>query len=139
MYKSRRDSLFNSIFLLSFLLLIGILIAAIIDNKDLPFSFGLIFTVIIFLLLIYFRTDYRVEDGFIYYRSGIFKGSIKVDTIRELEVNTTQWVGNKPALARKGIIIKYNKYDDIYVSPERQEEFIQELLAINPQIKVVRH
>jgi hypothetical protein len=29
--------------------------------------------------------------------------------------------------AWKGIVVHYNKYDELLVSPEREEEFIQEI------------
>ena len=40
----------------------------------------------------------------------------------------------KPALSHIGLIITYNKYDDIYISPEKQEEFIATLHRLNPNI-----
>ncbi len=46
-------------------------------------------------------------------------------------------IGLKPALSSKGCIIKYRKWDDIYLSPENQELFNAELLKVNPAIKVV--
>ncbi len=45
-------------------------------------------------------------------------------------------VGLKPALAEKGLIIKYNKFDTIYIAPESNEELIKDLLAINTAILV---
>jgi hypothetical protein len=48
------------------------------------------------------------------------------------------YVGMKPAFARNGIIVRYNKYDEIYISPPDNNEFVEELLKINPEIEVVR-
>jgi len=46
------------------------------------------------------------------------------------------WSGTKPALARNGLIIKFNKYDEIYIAPERNNELISDLLKVNPEIKI---
>ena len=44
----------------------------------------------------------------------------------------------KPALATNGIIVKYNKYDEVYLSPRDKDAFIKELLKFNGNIKIVR-
>ena len=33
--------------------------------------------------------------------------------------------------------ITYNNYDDIYISPENREEFVQKLTQINPNINLI--
>lgn len=44
------------------------------------------------------------------------------------------WAGTKPALATKGLIIKFNKYDEIYIAPEDSDIMINAFLKINPEI-----
>ncbi len=51
--------------------------------------------------------------------------TITITDIRSLNINKTLWTGLKLALARKGIIIKYNKYDEIYISPKDKDTFIK--------------
>ena len=46
------------------------------------------------------------------------------------------WTGIKPALAKKGLIIKY-KYNEIYIAPQSNAELVADLLYINPEIKIV--
>jgi len=46
------------------------------------------------------------------------------------------WSGIKPALARNGLIIKYAKYEEIYLAPENNDEMVADLLKINSEIKV---
>lgn len=77
-------------------------------------------------------------NGNLYYRCAFFKGEIEIASIKELEVGATMYVGMKPALAFKGIIVKYGKFDDIYIAPENNEELVSDLLAINPSIVVKR-
>jgi len=137
-FKARRDAFFTIIFLATTLLICGVVVLMIIDKELNPTLFIVLIAQSL-LVSVFFNTYYQINNAELFYRSGFFKGTIDILTIRELEVNTTMWAGNKPALARNGIIIKYNKYDDIYVSPKKQNEFITELLKINSEIKVVTH
>lgn len=92
---------------------------------------------VIFLLLwIYFDTSYLLTKEHLIYKSGPIRGKINIADIREVEANKTLYVGIKPALARKGLIIKYNKHDEIYISPSTNERFIKKLLELNGEVKV---
>lgn len=42
----------------------------------------------------------------------------------------------RPALDFGGLLVYYNKYDKIYISPGRQQDFIDTLLMLNPDIEV---
>ena len=84
-----------------------------------------------------FGTYYQINEIEILYFNSPIKGKIQIKDIQEITANKTLWVGLKPALASKGIIIKYNKYDEIYFSLIDNKAFINELLKINPEIKVV--
>ncbi len=88
-------------------------------------------------LIAQFTTKYRLSDGKIYYRSFIFFGSIPVEGIHKIEVGKTLWAGMKPATAQNGIIVYYNKYDEIYFSPESNQEMVDAILEINPNITVI--
>ena len=48
------------------------------------------------------------------------------------------WSGIKTALSTKGIIIKYNMYDEIYLAPENNNELISDLLKINQDIIITQ-
>ncbi len=85
----------------------------------------------------WFDTYYIIKDDKVYYKSAFIKGAISISIIHEIEKNKGLYAGMiKPALSTKGLILKYNKYDDMYLSPEREDEFIAELQKINPEIKV---
>jgi len=88
------------------------------------------------LFWIYFGTNYTLNNKWLTYKSGFFKGKISIEKITEVECNKTLWVGLKPATATKGLIIKYNKYDEIYISPLTNESFCEELLKRNASIKI---
>lgn len=62
------------------------------------------------------------------------KGEIEISKIREIIKGKTIWTGVRPALATKGLIIKYNKYNEVYIAPENNDKVIEDLLKINEQI-----
>ncbi len=84
----------------------------------------------------FISTRYRIEGTFFYYQCGWMEGQIDIRSIRKLEVGRTLWVGTKPALGSRGIVIHFDKYEELYIAPEHNEELVRDLLAINPQIDV---
>jgi len=45
-----------------------------------------------------------------------------------------------PATTNKGgMSIFYKKYDEIYLSPENNEEFVEEILKIKSDIEIISH
>lgn len=97
----------------------------------------LILIVVGFLFWLYFGTSYELtkENG-LSYRSGPFHGTIGVDRITEIIKGKTLWVGFRPATARKGLIVKYDRFNEIYISPKTNESFIEKLLELNETIRI---
>ncbi|WP_345955032.1 PH domain-containing protein [Mucilaginibacter sp. PAMB04168] len=90
------------------------------------------------LLWMWLGTYYVIEDKELRYRSGPINGVIDIGSIHTVIISKSQYVGLKPALAAKGCIIKYNKFEDIYISPKDKDLFVDELLKVNPAIEVVK-
>ena len=82
------------------------------------------------------HTYYQIKDDKLIYRSGFIHGEIDINDIKEIIKGKTMWVGLKPALATGGLIIKYNRFDDIYLAPKNNEELIEDLLKLNGDIVV---
>lgn len=98
----------------------------------------LILLIPFFLLLwIYFDTSYKIKDTTLLYRSAFIRGKIDIHSIHQITVGKTMWSGIKPALAKNGLILKYNTYDEIYIAPVSNAELVADLLVINPQIKII--
>ena len=97
---------------------------------------GTIFSVITILLWYFNQIKYEVSPEYVYYKVGFVSGKIKTSSISKIIKNKTLWVGFKPANARNGIIITYNKYDEIYFSPESNDLFIEEVLKHNPTLVI---
>jgi hypothetical protein len=88
------------------------------------------------LLWIYLDTYYKVQGNLLIYHSAFLGGKIEIPKIREIVKEKTMWVGVRPALATKGLIIKYNTFDETYIAPEDNNEMVDDLLKINAGIKV---
>ncbi|SEL30005.1 PH domain-containing protein [Parapedobacter koreensis] len=140
-FKSRKDPLFGVVILGTALTMLFVL-AAELDRIGQPGNEVQILGLIILglamglMLWLWFDTGYSIDNVFIYFRSGPFRGKLRISSIREVVVGTTMWSGFKPALARKGMIVKYNRYDEIYLSPDSNEAFVAALLDANPEIQI---
>jgi hypothetical protein len=100
--------------------------------------FHLVF--VIFFITILFNTNYTIQNDELLCKSSVFRSKIKIKNIRKIEhhkgiIVPVTW---KLGLSHIGIIITYNKYDDIYISPENVDLFIKDLLAINPTIEIIQ-
>jgi hypothetical protein len=108
------------------------------EDSSEPFLviFSIHFLIILFLFWTYKATSYKIEDTNLYWKSGPFNGKIDIVKINKIEYYKGIYVPTiwKPALSHIGLIISYNKYDDIFISPEKQKEFIATLQNLNPNI-----
>jgi hypothetical protein len=87
------------------------------------------------LLWIWFGTDYTISEGKLKYRCGPFRGNLEISSIQEIrKAGSFLFVGMKPALSPNGIIIRYNKFDEIFIAPDEKKRFIEELLRYKPDI-----
>lgn len=88
------------------------------------------------IIYICFDIKYFIKENNLIIKSGFIKmGSIDINQIKSIEKSNN--ILSSPAASLNRISIKYGKYDDILVSPKNQEDFIQELLKINPEIKLI--
>ncbi len=60
-------------------------------------------------------------------RSLFFKRSITYSSIRKIAKHKGLYAGLKFSTAWNGLVVHYNKYDELLISPEREEEFIKEI------------
>ena len=99
----------------------------------------LVACVLVFYLITYFTTSYKIDSEYLRYRCLVFFGKVNVKSIRRIEVGKNLYSGMKPATAMKGLIIYYDKYEEVYISPIDNEEVVNVLLKINPYIEVSYH
>lgn len=139
-FRSRQDPLMDAMIIGLILSMIVMMIVTLRTEQATFMEFVTIIGLPTFFMAILLlpRPRYIIDSEYFSYRSGIFRGKIAIDKIHKIEVGKTLWVGFKPAAARKGLIIHYNRYEEIYISPDGNDNFVNELLQYNPAIKIVR-
>lgn len=139
-FKSRKDPLYTSIFgtIIAFLIFTSVYSISE-GNNFWATAISILINVAasILLLWILLGTSYALTQEYLHYKSGPVKGKISVETIRSIEVGKSMYIGLKPATASKGIIIRYNTYDEIYISPDDNESFTKAIASINPNIEII--
>ena len=140
-FKARTDTLFNGVLIFSIAVCVipmWPLIRSGISGAEALIAFVILAATTLMMIAFYTHTYYTVDRDELRWRSSILSGRFSVSSIHKVSVNKTLWVGTRPATARNGVIIYYNKYHEIYFSPADNEAFVAALLEINPEIEVVR-
>ncbi|MGB0524221.1 MAG: PH domain-containing protein [Flammeovirgaceae bacterium] len=139
-FKSRKDSLFQALMFGCCALFGGIVLSRTIAQGTVDYEFiwiDLLMLLVVGLLLwLNFGTGYELTQTELKYRSGPIRGKIEIKRIREIIKGKSLWSGLKPATARNGLIIKYDKYEEIYISPETNDTFVNKILELNNNIKI---
>src|SRR5690606_37893931 len=139
-FKSKKDWLFSLIFLSISVFFIGAVCYRIYQGDLKSHDYwGLTIPLLVvgLLLWLFFGTNYELKNDKFIYRNGTISGKIDIDRIKEIEKGKTLWVGYRPATARGGLIIKYDKFNELYISPETNDTFIDAILLIKSDIKIV--
>ena len=125
------------------LIAIGLFIVIFIKKLDaeepsIYIFYAIIIPIVASLIWILLDTKYLLKENKIFYNSGPFRGVIAIDSIKRITHHSgiIVPVTFKPALNTKGLIIHYNSFDDIYISPKQQDLFLEELLKVNPNIEI---
>lgn len=84
------------------------------------------------------NTKYYINENNLVSQIFFYKHKVKIETIRKIEYNHTIFVGTTTKLGwdTKGLIVHFNKFDDYFISPENKEQFIADLLQLNPNIEI---
>ena len=140
-FRTRTDTLFNGLMIFSIAICVipmWPLIRSGISGIEAIIALVILAATTLIMIAFYTHTYYRIDGDELRWRSSILFGKFSVSSIHKVAVNQALWVGTRPATARNGVIIYYNKYDEIYFSPSYNEAFVAAILEINPEIKVVR-
>ena len=140
-FKTRTDALFKGLMIFSIAICVipmWPLLRSGISGIEALIAFVILAATTLMMIAFYTHTYYRIEGNELRWRSSILFGKFSISSIHKVAVNQTLWVGARPATAKNGVIIYYNKYDEIYFSPSDNEAFVAALLEINPEIEVVR-
>ena len=134
-FKTKVDWFYKSIILILFAVFIVGEVSIYKDNNTLEaVIFGLIFLLIIsFLIAAIFTTYFTFESDHLLCKYSFWKHKIPYATIKKIERQESVLYGGwKMSTAAKGLIIHYNSYDELLISPENEEEFI---LMLNSKLR----
>ena len=135
----------KNIFLVSFLwsIIIGFLALALIVLPEEPWPAKIVSLIILlgipaFIASALLYTKHVINNNFLYCYSGLFRCKININTIRKIEVDNSLMKSSilKLGLSHKGLVIYYNKFDDVFIAPKDKELFIEALLQVNPSIAI---
>ena len=88
-----------------------------------------------YFCLIFFTMRYVIDDEYLLIRTKFFPSQkVALQNIRKIEESNS--ILAAPAFSFDRLEIFYTKYDSILVSPENKEQFIADLLNVNPEIEV---
>ncbi len=88
-------------------------------------------------LWLYFDNYYKIDDEYLHYRFGYNKGKIRINSICEIKKSRIMRQGQQNAgIASHGLSLQYNKFDEIFICPKKEQEFIEALVGVNPEIEV---
>lgn len=94
----------------------------------LAFVFGVV-------LFVSKTTRYIIDENQLIVKSlWIVNYTIDISKIRKIEKSNS--ILSSPALSLDRIALYYNKYDEVYISPKEKQDFLNNLLEINPNIEV---
>ena len=96
----------------------------------------LLISIVLFVVFISKSTKYIVNENQLVVKCMfIVNAKIEISTIRKIEKSNS--ILSSPALSMDRIAVRYNKYDEIYLSPKEKQLFIDELVKRNSAIEVL--
>jgi len=97
-------------------------------------------TIISSLLFFLFRTQYSINGSELACTYGPFSRKIDIKTIHKIEFHNGIIVPStwRMSINTSGLIVYYNKYDDVYISPKNQDSFLENIVKVNPEIKILK-
>jgi hypothetical protein len=136
-FNSKLDKQFKIIFFILIVIGLGVLTIRNLLFKD-EFSITPFILSVISLGFIYYNsktTYYIIEGNELICKSLFLKRKIEINSIRKIEKSNSLGSLFKIATAFHGLSIHYNKFDDVFISPENLPEFCKLLNEQNPSIQ----
>lgn len=138
-YSCKKDISFGL-----FLLISGIAVTGVIFTPFFINSYDLLFIIIsgLFLLSVlglflwlWFETDYSIDHETLIVKFGPFKWKIPISEIIFIRLNQKTIGGTwKLTLSWNSMEIRYKNSKSVFITPDRQTDFISDLLRINSKI-----
>ncbi|WP_373708197.1 PH domain-containing protein [Kaistella sp.] len=107
------------------------------DHSMFSFMLGLCIVVFLFTILSFLFLRIIVKDEFLIVHLFYPLYTVDIKTITMINTGKTMWFGlHKHGTARKGLIISSKFKNDVYITPQNQETFLQKLTEINPEFPI---
>lgn len=88
-----------------------------------------------FILFLSKTTQYIINENQLIVKS-TWIVNVRIDISKITKVEKSNSILSSPALSLDRLLVRYNKYDEVLISPKEKKEFIDELLKINPTIEI---
>ena len=128
-FKTRVDLFYKLVVAFSFLLFSFILYSIDFEKDNFGFCFTLVIQTLIMLFLIgsALTTKFTISSSELICETFYWKKKIPITSIRKVEKQVGLFAGWKISTSFKGVIVTYNKYDELLISPENELFFISEI------------
>jgi hypothetical protein len=88
-----------------------------------------------FILFLSKTTQYIINENQLIVKSTWIVNE-RIDISKITKVEKSNSILSSPALSLDRLLVRYNKYDEVLISPKEKKEFLDELLKINPTIEI---
>ena len=97
-------------------------------------SLVFLFVLLVFILHLFFKTEYTIENGKLKIKCGLISYMpIEISQIKR--ISKTRSLISSPAPSFDRIKIEYGKFDEIIISPKDKVNFAKDLLKLNSNIE----
>lgn len=142
-YAVRKSSSFGYVLLFCCIVIGFVAIGLPFLTRDSLNANGLLISIIFALIpvglfiWIWINTYYIIDNEILIAKSGPIVWKVPIKEISMVRLNQKTIGGTwKPTLSWNCIEIKYKKYRSIFITPERQDDFISRLKQVNSQIEI---
>lgn len=90
--------------------------------------------IMVFIMFGWFRTGYQIENETIKIQSGLFHTKVNIHGIRKVTKEKSVLAGASLAIDR--LVLHFDNYKQLQISPKKEAEFIKLLQSKNPNIEL---
>jgi len=139
-FKSRTDLYYLTLLTLILVLYNTIPVYSLIKSETDTMEYIQLIPFFVFSILIIIgskQTNYKIKNGILIVKGLFINETIPIHRIHSITYKKKLFPNFKYSTARSGLVLKYQTHYSIFITPKHQEEFIQELLNTNNNIKLI--
>jgi|GEM_PF-4861127 len=123
------------------LLAVAIIVLLCLPGEVVPVPVFVILSLVVALLWwMLASTRFEITDESLTAQTGPFRRTVPITSIVKVVYDDQLFKMSiwKVGCSHHGLMVHYDKYEDIYISPEPRDGFVEELCRLNPSITVHR-